>query len=972
MKNDNESAPLPNLEKISEGSMSSEEHNNNQQLIERLSNATQSLDVQDLTALAEMHAWCETLMADCGEQGDHPAPDIAENSAAVAKTLEELIMGAIDDVEAATKSIIETVNSMTGNSVDKTTGADSTPADSITIENSELEQLFDNMAKTGAGIDKDDLTAMAKMHGWCESALEIVSPEGDSPNPKIAEILGTLASSLEGLILGTVDEPENTIVSLNNTISLFSPGGASESEQEAAADSGSKVLDELSTEEVTDRLDKVFAEPVAQPESPGEKVETALVEKQEAAKPEADEVKAETTDQSLEKYVAEPLNIDDSELEFVGGFTEEAQEHIEAIESALLEVEQAPNDSECINDLFRPFHTIKGMAGFLNLRDVASLTHEVETVLDQGRRGERAITSGIIDLVFEVVDILKNQLGFISEYVSNPTGGPVPQPPVDEMIDRLRGVIAGTIKPNEGQPAVNKPTRRTGETLVAQGEVEETAVNAAVAMQAQEGEDRKIGEVLVDMGVTTPEEVEKAVQSQEEKPTAAGEAKPVGPTKTTAGEQSVRVDTAKLDALVDMVGELVIAQTLVGTNPLVNDNPKLSRDSSQVSKIVRDVQEVAMSMRMVPIKTTFQKMARLVRDLSRKSGKKVHLEISGEETELDKNVIQQIGDPLVHMVRNAIDHGIEKPDRRKDSNKPETGNVQLSAFHHSGSVVIEIRDDGKGLDPAALIAKGIERGVIAPDAELTDEEAYQLIFAPGFSTAAEITDISGRGVGMDVVRRNIEQLRGKVEISSKKGKGSVFSIRLPLTLAIIDGMVIRVGDQRFIIATTMIEQSLRPTQQQITSVQHRGEVLQIRGKLVPLIQLGQLFGDRKKIDPTEAMVIISPTDCGEIGLVVDELIDQQQVVIKSLGEKFANLHGISGAAILGDGRVGLILDPSGIEEAHKKWLPSADMETSPLDITGDFQENEENLSEQTVFQDNAVSGEPTETDELLQTEPVLT
>ena len=404
--------------------MSSEETNNSHLLIERLSNATQSLDVQDLTALAEMHAWCETLIADCGEQGDHPSADIAANSAAVAKTLEELIMGAIDDVEAATKSIIETVNSMTGDSGEIANDSGSTPTGPITIENSELVQLFDNLTKAGAGIDKDDLTAMAKMHGWCESALEIVSPEGASPNPEIAEILVTVSESLEGLILGTVDEPETTIVALNDTISSFSSSGVSEDNKKTIEDGGDKALDELSTEEVSDRLDKVFEEPETEAQPPIEQ----SVEKQEAAEVEAGDTKPATADQALEKYVAEPLNIDESELEFVGGFTEEAQEHIEAIESALLEVEQAPDDSECINDLFRPFHTIKGMAGFLNLRDVASLTHEVETVLDQGRRGERAITSGIIDLVFEVVDILKNQLGFISEYVSNPTGGPVPQP----------------------------------------------------------------------------------------------------------------------------------------------------------------------------------------------------------------------------------------------------------------------------------------------------------------------------------------------------------------------------------------------------------------------------------------------------------------------------------------------------------------------------------------------------------------
>jgi len=309
-------------------------------------------------------------------------------------------------------------------------------------------------------------------------------------------------------------------------------------------------------------------------------------------------------------------------------------------------------------------------------------------------------------------------------------------------------------------------------------------------------------------------------------------------------------------------------------------------------------------------------MARLVRDVSRKVGKNVQLTISGEDTDLDKNVIQQIGDPLVHMVRNAVDHGIETPEVRRAAGKPEAGQVHLAAFHEGGNIVIEIRDDGKGLDPKALIEKGIEKGVVQPGESLSDQQAYQLVFAPGFSMAKEVTGISGRGVGMDVVRRNIEQLRGKVEIASRRGEGSTFSIRLPLTLAIIDGMVLRVGTERFIIQTITVEQALRPRPEQITSVQHKGAVLNVRGRLIPLVQLGPLFRLGAPVDPCDAIVVIAQHAGGEIGLVVEELLGQQQVVIKSLGEQFAGLRGVSGAAILGDGRVGLILEMSGITAVH--------------------------------------------------------
>jgi two-component system chemotaxis sensor kinase CheA len=565
--------------------------------------------------------------------------------------------------------------------------------------------------------------------------------------------------------------------------------------------------------------------------------------------------------------VSEPLVIDLSESEHLQGFLDEAQEHMDAIEAGLLAVEANPADTHQLNELFRPFHTIKGIAGFLNLRDINRLTHEIETILDLGRKNELRITAGIVDLIFKAVDSLKAQLDAIRTYMAAPTGGPCPQPNIAEMMGKLRKAAAGECQSDEPETC-GTPQR---------------AVSAS-------GDDAQPG------ASAAPGPAGKAAQT----------------------DHSIRVDTSKLDTLVDAVGELVIAQSMVGLSSTVLADDKLARVVSQVTKIVRDVQETAMAMRMVPIGQTFQKMRRLVRDVARKAGKHVELAIEGEETELDKNVIQQISDPLVHMVRNAVDHGVEPPDVRKAVGKPETGTVTLNAYHQGDSIVIEIRDDGRGLDRDKLIAKALERGIISPDDQLSDQQAFALIFAPGFSTAEVVTDISGRGVGMDVVRRNVEQLRGKIEIHSEKGRGSTFLIKLPLTLAIIDGMLVRVGTERLIIPTILIEQSLRPERRQITSVQKRGQMVQIRGELCPLIQLGALFDYGPPVDPCENQIVVVLCESQKIALVVEELIGQQQVVIKSLGERFKIVRGVSGAAILGDGKVGLILEPSGILTLHKE------------------------------------------------------
>lgn len=777
----------------------------------------------------------------------------------------------------------------------------------------ELQAL---LSEAGARVDKDDLSLLAKMHGWCEALGEAAGPGASAPLPEACEAAMTLGKHLEALILAEAQDPAETMAAIKDLVSKLAQAvGATPRAGEADGDANAGAVPAKPAPE----KEASSPEPVAEvaPETPADTVPAEPpVEGAAGAQPDSTPSEPE--------YEQLPLEIDEKEMEFVGGFVDEALEHIEAIEAALLEVERAPDDAEQIDSLFRPFHTIKGMAGFLNLRDINCLTHEAETLLDQGRKGKRGITAGLVDLIFEVVDILKVQISVVASYVAAPAGGVVPQPPVVEMIGHLRAVVAGRIEPQTREAGQGGGAQKLGENLVEQGVVAQEAVDFALARQQEGKTDKKTGEMLVEMGVANAKQVSKALRPQNQ--TQRG----LTPGASAPAEQTIRIDTDKLDALVDMVGELVIAQTLVNSNPRIASDEKLAKDTSQVTKIVRDAQELAMAMRMVPIGATFSKMARLVRDVSRKANKQVELSISGEDTELDKNVTQQINDPLVHMVRNAIDHGIESPEVRRAAGKDEVGHVHLSAFHHGGNIVIEISDDGKGLDPEVLRAKGIEKGIVSPDEELSEQQIFQLIFAAGFSTAAQVTDISGRGVGMDVVKRNLEALRGKVEITSEIGKGSTFSIRLPLTLAIIDGMVVRVASERFIIPTIAIEQALQPLPEQLTTVQHRGEVLNVRGRLVPLVQFGCLFGLSGRRDPCTAMVVVASSDEGAVGIVVDELIGQQQVVIKSLGERFEGLRGISGAAILGDGRVGLILELTGLEAVHRSLnLPPIAEEAPP-------------------------------------------
>jgi two-component system chemotaxis sensor kinase CheA len=395
---------------------------------------------------------------------------------------------------------------------------------------------------------------------------------------------------------------------------------------------------------------------------------------------------------------------------------------------------------------------------------------------------------------------------------------------------------------------------------------------------------------------------DSAPQPDHNSPAAAG-----GPATTG----TVRVDTRKLDGLIDLVGELVVAQSLVVQSPEVRSlgNQHLDRCLGQLRSITSDLQRTAMALRMVPIGGVFRRMGRLVRDLSVELGKDIDLRMEGEETELDRSLVELLADPLVHMIRNSADHGIEPPSLRTAAGKPSTGTITLRAYHQGGFVVIRVEDDGRGLAADRILKKAIERGLVQPGESPGRLEILDLIFAPGFSTAEQVTGLSGRGVGMDVVRRGIESIRGKIEVDSVEGRGTTFTLYVPLTLAIIEGLLVGVGDERYVIPTLSVRESFRPLPGAVFTVHGRGELVEVRGRLTPVLRLGRHLGTPTKTsDPTEGIVVVVESGQDVRCLLVDELLGKQEVVIKSLGDMFRSQPAFAGAAILGDGRVGLILD----------------------------------------------------------------
>jgi two-component system chemotaxis sensor kinase CheA len=615
----------------------------------------------------------------------------------------------------------------------------------------------------------------------------------------------------------------------------------------------------------------------------------------------------------------------DEDLDLIQGFTEESAELVESFERGLLELEQTPEDPEVLNRIFRAAHTIKGNSAMLGFNDVAQFTHGLEDVLDRMRKGRLRVTQTGMNLLLRSLDMLKLKLKTL--------GRPAEESPdATALIDELRAYAEGgaasapltapaaasrTATPAsalaagraDGPADTNREDNREwpklGEILVTQAGVPQAEIEAALQKQ------KRVGEILVEDKVVTAEQVARALETQ-------AAASPKG------DAVSIRVHTEKVDKLVNLVGEMVITQSMlaqIASRFSAEQLPRLHEAVEAMERHTRELQERVMAVRMQPIKTVFGRFHRLVRDLAGTLGKQVRLEVAGEETELDKTVIDRIGDPLTHLVRNCVDHGIEPPAVRTAAGKPAQGVIGLHAFHQGGSIFIEVRDDGRGLDTARIRRKALEHGLMKEGEALSDEQLCALVFRPGFSTAERVTDVSGRGVGMDVVRRNIVSLGGQVTIVSTSGQGTTVAIKLPLTLAILDGLSVLVGDETYIIPLVNIIESIRPKAGQVQTIVGDGEVVNVRGRVLPIVRLHEVLNVVPRVlDPTESLLVLVENGREQVALLVDELVGQHQVVIKSLETNYRRVEGVSGATIMGDGRVALILDiPGLVRMASHRW-----------------------------------------------------
>jgi two-component system chemotaxis sensor kinase CheA len=647
-------------------------------------------------------------------------------------------------------------------------------------------------------------------------------------------------------------------------------------------------------------------------------------------------------------------------------FFEESREGLDAMEAALLALDSGSTDHELVHTIFRAAHSIKGGAATFGFADVAAFTHVAESLLEEVRSERRAVDSGLIELLLRSVDCLRAMLErssqgqpvadaesealrvelvqLVSGEVAVPSSAaaPVAAPASGwtigftamphllqtgndplrlfrelQQLGRLEVVRAFITDSAPAQLAELDPSQcHLGWELrlhgaVARGDVDAVfdwldgdceltvapLVDAAAAGTAPPAPDVPVPEAAVPAAAAAPRTVREAAA-------ASGEG------------SSIRVGIDKVDALINMMGELVITQSMlsdIGEKFELSQLGRLREGLVQLERTTRELQESVMRIRMLPIASVFNRFPRLVHDLERKLDKRVRLELHGEHTELDKTVLEKIGDPLVHLVRNAIDHGLESPAQRKAAGKSETGTLKLNAYHEGGNIVVQISDDGAGLNRAAIVAKAQQRGLIAAGQELGDAEVAELIFQPGFSTAAQATDLSGRGVGMDVVRRNVRDLGGSVGVRSVPGKGSTFTITLPLTLAIIDGLVTAVGSERYIVPLTSIVESLRLRADSVRRIAGGGEVFHFRDEYLPIMRLHRAFACSDAVtDIARGIVVVIEEDGRRVGLLVDDLLGQQQAVVKSLEAHYRRVQGISGATILSDGSVALIVDVGGV------------------------------------------------------------
>jgi two-component system chemotaxis sensor kinase CheA len=581
------------------------------------------------------------------------------------------------------------------------------------------------------------------------------------------------------------------------------------------------------------------------------------------------------------------------------GFVLEASEQLDATEQALLVVlDEEAEHAEPLKDAFRGVHSFKGNCGFMGLVQMEHLSHVMETLLDGLRNDEIKPNETNVGMLLNLLDVLR-------EGVKDFEGGGVGKiSDLDGHIQSLNALLGqkGAEPAKAAPPVAAPPTPPPAE--------DDMDAKIAAAFAAREQQKQQAT-------AASPAPIPAA--SAPAAPVAGGgTTAPAGQKTASATKQDIRVDLHKLDLLINLVGELVIAESMVTRCPAVAhvEDEYYNRAKHQLRRICDELQDCAMSVRMIPLAATFRKMIRLVHDLGTKSGKKIKLNLVGEDTEVDKTVIEQIADPLVHIVRNSCDHGVEPPDDRIRAGKSDTGSVTLEGKHEGGEVWILITDDGRGLNREKILAKALEKGLVGPEArDWSDDRVYKLVFEPGFSTAEKVTDISGRGVGMDVVKRNIEKLNGRIDIASRLGQGSTFTLRIPLTLAIVDAMLVRVGEGKYMIPTLTIRESLVPTMSQVTVTPEGREILRLREEMLPIVRLYDVFGCTPGVEKLKDGILIVAEDGGHsFAFFVDEIIGQQQTVIKGLPDYIGEANGFSGCTILGDGTVSLIVDVGAVSQ----------------------------------------------------------
>ncbi len=607
----------------------------------------------------------------------------------------------------------------------------------------------------------------------------------------------------------------------------------------------------------------------------------------------------------------------DEMREIIDDFLLEADELVEGLDNAFVKLEGSPGDLDLLNEIFRAVHTIKGTSSFLGFEQVTTLSHKMEDILNKLRKTELSVTAEIMDVLLQGLDLLKALLEKVRQQSDETI-------PIDDILARLAAAESGA----ESDEPAPEPEQQVDESAIA-GDLppDEPArsVNSAPETATDPGPAKDHAPAPDSAGQASSSAPDKQASANTQQPTGGK-----GPARKS-GEQTIRVGVDRLDSLMNMMGELVL-----GRNALVQSLGNLNQQNEgdytleglnsatkSINFITTELQMAVMSMRMLPVGKVFSRFPRQVRDLARETGKKIDLHISGESTELDKSVIEEIGDPLMHIVRNSCDHGLELPEERVASGKPEVGNVWLQAAQEGSNIVITIRDDGRGFDVDAIRDKAVEKGLASRGEvdRMPDADIFRFIFQAGFSTAKKVTDISGRGVGMDVVRTNIEKLNGIIELDSTKGQGSTVSIKLPLTLAIVQGLLVESDDEVFILPLASVQETVKIEQARMYHVNQR-PVFRLRNEIIPIVNLGHVLGRSPQgfqIDRKPYIVVVGLAE-KKLGLAIDHFLGQEEVVIKALGDYLGSTEGIAGATILGDGRIRLIVDMIGLFKLARQMV----------------------------------------------------